>query len=267
MTKGHGHLIIGGGALEASRNKVFARFLKEAGGIASKIVVIAVSSSEPLESFGAVAKALTGLGLPKENLSCVPLTLVSELLSKGWTDKADDKLLPYFQEVSGVWFTGGDQLKTVKSLIMENGEDSPVLSAVRTILAGGGVIGGTSAGAAVMSSKMIARGSDEGVLNYPVCTEPDSYTEEFEEQERLLLMNGLGFFTEGIIDQHFNKRPRLQRLMCALRYLNENVGYGISEDTALCVSLQDQKKEVIGSGYVMKVEYKDEGSFLTNLLS
>lgn len=266
MTKGQGHLIIGGGAIEASKKAVFSRFLQAAGGTDAKISVIASASSYPAENYQAAVEVLTGLGLPEEKLCCVPLTSETALLKEGWTDRADEGLLSYFEGVSGVWFTGGDQIRAVRSLIRDNGEETPVLSAIRGILADGGVIGGSSAGAAVMSRSMIARGTDQGVLQYPVCTEPDSYTEEFDRQERLLLMKGLGFFTEGIIDQHFNTRPRLQRLMCAMQYLQESVGYGISEDTALCVSMADRKKEVIGSGYVMRVEYKGEGSFVTNLL-
>ena len=69
--------------------------------------------------------------------------------------------------------------------------------------------------------------------------------------EQLLLSHGLGFLPGGIVDQHFNRRARLQRLLAAMEDAGENEGFGISEDTALEVSLSDRALRVHGSAYVM----------------
>ena len=69
--------------------------------------------------------------------------------------------------------------------------------------------------------------------------------------EQLLLSRGLGFLPGGIVDQHFNRRARLQRLLAAMEDAGENEGFGISEDTALEVSLSDRALRVHGSAYVM----------------
>lgn len=69
--------------------------------------------------------------------------------------------------------------------------------------------------------------------------------------EQLLLSRGLGFLPGGIVDQHFNRRARLQRLLAAMEDADENEGFGISEDTALEVSLSDRALRVHGSAYVM----------------
>ena len=69
--------------------------------------------------------------------------------------------------------------------------------------------------------------------------------------EQLLLSRGLGFLPGGIVDQHFNRRARLQRLLAAMEDADENEGFGISEDTALEVSLSDRALCVHGSAYVM----------------
>ena len=61
----------------------------------------------------------------------------------------------------------------------------------------------------------------------------------------------LGFLPGGIVDQHFNRRARLQRLLAAMEDAGENEGFGISEDTALEVSLSDRALRVHGSAYVM----------------
>ena len=67
----------------------------------------------------------------------------------------------------------------------------------------------------------------------------------------VLLSRGLGFLPGGIVDQHFNRRARLQRLLAAMEDAGENEGFGISEDTALEVSLSDRALRVHGSAYVM----------------
>ena len=54
-------------------------------------------------------------------------------------------------------------------------------------------------------------------------------------------------------DQHFNRRARLQRLLAAMEDAGENEGFGISEDTALEVSLSDRALRVHGSAYVLSL--------------
>ena len=154
--------------------------------------------------------------------------------------------------MSGVWFSGGDQLHTARLLLQPDGSDTPVLGRMRRLLSDGGVIGGSSAGAAIMSRTMIVRGDDEGTLTLPVCTDAAAYCDNGGvSPEQLLLSHGLGFLPGGIVDQHFNRRARLQRLLAAMEDAGENEGFGISEDTALEVSLSDRALRVHGSAYVM----------------
>ena len=127
------------------------------------------------------------------------------------------------------------------------------------LLSDGGVIGGSSAGAAIMSRIMIARGDDEGALTLPLYTDVRAWQDHSEgfSPEPLLISRGLGFLPHGIVDQHFNRRARLQRLMAAMEASNEAQGFGISEDTALEVSLPDGTFRVLGSAYVMHLTRKD----------
>lgn len=138
---------------------------------------------------------------------------------------------------------------------------------MRRLLSGGGVIGGSSAGAAIMSRTMIVRGDDEGTLTLPVCTDAAAYCDNGGvSPEQLLLSRGLGFLPGGIVDQHFNRRARLQRLLAAMEDADENEGFGISEDTALEVSLSDRALRVHGSAYVMHLT-RSGGTITINKLT
>ncbi len=65
---------------------------------------------------------------------------------------------------------------------------------------------------------------------------------------------GLGIFPFGIIDQHFDRKARLGRLIVALAESGQPHGYGIDEDTALVVDLDAQSAEVFGLGTVVWVD-------------
>lgn len=94
---------------------------------------------------------------------------------------------------------------------------------------GGAVVGGTSAGAAMMSTTMIVGGSD---------TVPTT--------DAVRLGPGLGLVSGLLIDMHFAERGRLARLLAAVAQYPHELGVGIDEDTALVV--EGNRCEVIGSG-------------------
>lgn len=261
----NGTLLIVGGGIGVSREIIFSRFIDCAGGVSSKVGVIVAASNEPIESFESVKETLVSLGLAKENIKLIPITRNEDYIKNGWKDYGESSLVSELENVSGVWFTGGDQLNITKALLNEDMSDSPVLIRIRNILENGGVVGGTSAGAAIMSEDMIARGDDAGALNFPVVRDVASYLEEDSNEflEKMLITKGLGFFKKGIIDQHFNKRARLQRLICALETCNQNNGFGISEDTAMVIPFKTAEKiqfEVLGSGYVVWVRLNEDKS-------
>ena len=250
----NGTLLIAGGnigATEQGKADIFGRFSALCGGKRGKVMLAVCASGEAEESFRFNRELLLSAGIGEVVL--LPLTEDPALLGRsGWTNRADEALLPLFDGVSGVWFSGGDQLHTARLLLQPDGSDTPVLGRMRRLLSGGGVIGGSSAGAAIMSRTMIVRGDDEGTLTLPVCTDAAAYCDNGGvSPEQLLLSRGLGFLPGGIVDQHFNRRARLQRLLAAMEDAGESEGFGISEDTALEVSLSDGALRVHGSAYVM----------------
>ncbi len=130
------------------------------------------------------------------------------------------------RDYGSVFFTGGDQA-LIAAALAPNGVDSPVLAAIRETHAAGGLIAGSSAGAAIMSQVMIEGGTSLEAATYGVVTDPG--------QPGLLLGKGLGFFRWGIVDQHFIKRGRLGRLIVAMAASRTRFGFGVDENTALFI--------------------------------
>ena len=173
----NGTLLIAGGnigATEQGKADIFGRFSALCGGKRGKVMLAVCASGEAEESFRFNRELLLSAGIGEVVL--LPLTEDPALLGRsGWTNRADEALLPLFDGVSGVWFSGGDQLHTARLLLQPDGSDTPVLGRMRRLLSDGGVIGGSSAGAAIMSRTMIVRGDDEGTLTLPVCTDAAAY--------------------------------------------------------------------------------------------
>jgi cyanophycinase len=121
-----------------------------------------------------------------------------------------------------IFICGGDQ-----SRFMSVVTNSPVMDALHMAFKSGAVISGTSAGAAVMSRKMITgnqlkhKDSDAGFVTI--------------ESDNIEITEGLGFLTDVIIDQHFIKRQRLNRLLAASIENPNELCVGIDESTAIIV--------------------------------
>jgi cyanophycinase len=143
--------------------------------------------------------------------------------------------LKRLEEATGIFFTGGNQLRLTTLL-----GGTPVAKLIRVRNARGVAVGGTSAGASILSEHMIAFG-DEGsaVISGSVRLAP-----------------GLGLSNRFIIDQHFRERDRLGRLITALAYNPFAIGIGLDEDTAAFVG-PDETIEVEGSGGVTVVDAAD----------
>jgi cyanophycinase len=117
---------------------------------------------------------------------------------------------------------------------------TPVAKLIRTRNAHGVTVGGTSAGASILSEHMIAAGDEGSSLI----------------AGSVRLAPGLGLTNRIIIDQHFRQRDRLGRLLTALAYNPFAVGIGLDEDTAAFIS-PDEILEVEGSGGVTIVDGSD----------
>lgn len=127
---------------------------------------------------------------------------------------------------TGIWFPGGDQVRIMAVL-----DGTPTAAAIRTRYAAGAVIGGTSAGAAVMSTPMLT-----GDERAPGGARRDT-TQSFITiaREDIVLSNGLGLVDGAIIDQHFLRRKRHNRLISVVLEHPSQLAIGIDESTALVI--------------------------------
>lgn len=229
-----GSLVIIGGALRADNAVVWETIVKQAGGKGSRIAIIPAASGNPQRAAEFAASALNSHGAVS---FVVPL---STRYAETDPSKTPDQIQknPYWvaqiQQAQAVYFTGGDQAKITKALLDANGEPSPMLEAIWSIYRQGGVIAGTSAGAAIMSTTMFSNA--KSVLN----TLKQGVTEGNE------IANGLGFIGNQVfIDQHLIIRGRFARMLPAMMKKSYMLGLGIDENTALLVKQQNEV-EIIG---------------------
>jgi cyanophycinase len=201
-------VLVGGGSLPDS---VRLRFIDLAGGKKARLVVIPTASE-----WGHKTGVFKGFELWKGQ-SAASVTMLHTLDRKKANDPAFIKPLT---EATGVWISGGDQARLTAAY-----SGTAVERELRKMLTRGGVIGGTSAGAAAMSSLMIVSGNPDAKVG-----------------------TGLGLLGDVVIDQHFRNRNRLKRLQGVLDRHPDHLGLGIDEETAVVV--QGHKATVLGNANV-----------------
>jgi cyanophycinase len=187
-------VIAGGGLLP---DAVRGRFLELAGGKAARIVVIPTASD----------KADTPQLLKTPGYFRAEGADVTVLHTHSRAEADDPAFVKPLTVATGVWFTGGAQ-----SRLIEAYHGTAVERELQKLLARGGVIGGTSAGAAVMSRVMILGGTTTATVG-----------------------TGFGFLQGVVVDQHFLTRHRQGRLLGVLAQHPQSPGLGIDEQTAIVV--------------------------------
>jgi len=215
---------IGGAENKENDRHILERFVSVSGGNEADIVVIP-TASRMNETGPRYEKLFATLGAAR----------VTVMDFDTRRDCHEAGRLARLEEASGIFFTGGNQLRLTTLL-----GGTPVAKLIRSRNAHGVTVGGTSAGASILSEHMIAFG-DEGssVISGSVRLAP-----------------GLGLTNRFIIDQHFRQRDRIGRLLTALAYNPFAVGIGLDEDTAAFIG-PDETVEVEGSGGVTIVDGAD----------
>ncbi len=224
-----GHLVVvGGGPIPA---EVTRRFVDLAGGAGkARIAVLPMASALATTGPAKVAE-LRGLGAD------------AFVLDVGPQDADADSIVAKLDGVTGVWFPGGDQNRIMTAI-----GGSRTARAIIDRYASGAVVGGTSAGAAVMSSMMIT-GDEKRVGG----TRPPSDSAQAFitiDRDNIVTTPGLGMIDVAIVDQHFVRRRRLNRLISLVLEHPRMLGAGIDESTAIVVR-PDRTWEIIGASVVM----------------
>ena len=161
----------------------------------------------------------------------------------------DPQLIARLEAFGSIFFTGGDQSRIVGTLV-QNGEDTPALTAIRALYAEGGLIAGSSAGAAIMSGPMIMGGTSLNAISRGLESQPV----DEDDYDTFRMGSGLGFFTWGVVDQHFLARGRIGRLLCAAEHTGDAYAFGIDENSALIV--QGGRGEVVGETGVLFIDLR-----------
>jgi cyanophycinase len=252
-----GNLVIVGGGLDETNRSIHNQLIEFAGGKETAVFAIIPSASGvPVQSYVSFRNILISYGISPEHIHLIHIAMVDDDSTafeneSTWRMNGDDPhLAGIVRSCSAVWFTGGDQSRTLKTLIRPDGSQTLVLEAVWEVFRSGGVIGGTSAGAAIMSEHMIGGGNSLVALTHGVITGYQG--DDFPEGDGLLMLKGLGFFPYGIVDQHFDARARIGRLAVALMdsAYGAPMGFGIDENTALIYFGRQNLMKVAGASGV-----------------
>jgi cyanophycinase len=256
-----GTLVIVGGALSPDNDAVHTAFIQAArarvpSGTAPRFLIIPAASGAPSDSARAFAQQLERRGVAAAQIAVARVAVrddpgTADIDESRWASGGSaPEEVAKAEQADGIWFVGGDQARILATLKTAGGEDTALLKVLRARLARGAVIGGTSAGAAIMSEAMILQGDSLPALLRPLGA-PDSV-----DGEALVMGQGLGFFPHGVVDQHFDRRDRLGRLARAVstRPAPQRLGFGIDEDTALLVDLAAGRAMAIGAGSVSMLD-------------
>ncbi len=214
-------VIVGGGGADAS---IWKRFIELAGGPDSTIVVVTTAMEDPLAPESGEEKVLKKYGAKN----------VVALHTRDRKEADDPKFSAVLTKATGVWFSGGRQWRFVDSY-----EGTLTFKRFHEVLARGGVIGGSSAGASIQSEYM-PRGHPLG--NTVVAA---------EGYER-----GFAFLPGCAVDQHFFARKRTADMTGLMKEYPQYLGIGIDEGTAIVVT--GRVAEVIGKSKVAFYDTKKQ---------
>jgi cyanophycinase len=213
-------VIVGGGGMP---QPILDAFLSASGGRGGVVGIIPTSTSDPE---GALKEWKQDL--EKAGLVCVPIDVRKR------ADASDPAMLERARRCTGFWFSGGDQNQVGDKIV-----GTPLQNIILERYEGGAAIGGTSAGAAIMS-KLMFTGDDRNGKEALSEFGPGAYRTR----------EGMGFLPERVIvDQHFLRRGRENRLFSVVMEHPDHLGLGIDEATALVV--KNGRATVLGERSVM----------------
>jgi len=214
-----GQLVIIGGAEDKLRHRtILTRFITLAGGPEARILIVSTASSLGEEATDLYASLFRALGAA-EVVSLRPL-----LREEANSLRAAELV----RDATAIFLTGGNQLR-LSSVVGGTRLGRAIAERHRHGL----VVAGTSAGASAMASHMVAFGAGGAT----------------PKQRMTQMSAGLGLLPGVVIDQHFEQRNRIGRLLALVALSPGLLGIGIDEDTAAVVG-PSGVLEVIGKGSV-----------------
>ncbi|HEX2061619.1 MAG TPA: cyanophycinase [Thermoanaerobaculia bacterium] len=221
MERKVGTLLLIGGNEDKDEDSmvILPHFVKLCGGSSARIIVCGTPSEKVEEKERTYRQLFEKIG-------------VAEVMEPDITkrhDGADDELVAMIQRATGIFFTGGDQLR-LTAIVAGTPFGNEI---ARRVFEEGLIAGGTSAGAAAMSSTMFISGNSKGTVR----------------RSDVGLAPGLGYWRDTVVDTHFAQRGRVSRMLVIFAHNPQILGVGIDEDTAIEVH-PGEKFTVVGNGAV-----------------
>jgi cyanophycinase len=219
---GRGPVVVIGGAEDKRGDRLVLSRLVEMAGPDPHLVVLSTASMRGEEAIARYGELFTEMGAARVT-GLRPLT----------REEADDPAASAtVMGANGVFLTGGNQVRLVSVIGGTRLEDALFSARDR-----GAVIAGTSAGASAVAAHMVAFGRPGA-----------------SPRHRMVHISaGLGLIEDVIVDQHFEQRGRMGRLLAAVAISPKLLGLGLDEDTAAIV-YADRTLEVVGKGSVTIVD-------------
>jgi len=216
-------MVIGGAEDKIHGRLILQTFFQRCGATDARIAIIPSASREPAATGSRYVAIFEEMGA--KAIEVVDIREREHGSNPQWQ--------AFIEECTGVFMTGGDQLRLCGLL-----SDTPIMECVRTRARLGEItLAGTSAGAAVMGQQMIAGGGSG----------------ESPNRSLVDMTAGLGIIPEVVVDQHFHNRNRMARLLSAVASNMDKLGIGIDEDT--CAMFEHNGTfQVIGKGTVTIID-------------
>jgi cyanophycinase len=205
-------VVVGGGTTVA---EIVGRTLELAGGRDAVVAVLAQSSAESDAGAASVKMWLDAGAKEAANVAFADAAAARAALARATL----------------IWMPGGDQNRFMTAI-----EGTGLDEVIRARHAAGAVVGGTSAGAAVLAAEMFTGDADLKSL----------------KAGATVTAKGLGILPALLIDQHFLTRQRDNRLISAVFDHPSLVGVGIDESTAVIV--RGTRFEVVGRSSVVVID-------------
>lgn len=214
-------MAIGGAEDRVGECQILKEFVRLAKGDKARIVVMTTATDSPEEMGEVYIKAFTKIGVQDVR--------VVDVSSRA--DAIDAETIEAVRQATGLFFTGGDQLH-ITSLMGGTELQRVINERYEKDL----IVGGTSAGAAMMSNSMILTGDSD----------------ESPRMGMVEIAAGMDLIVGCMIDTHFSQRGRHGRLLAAVAHYPQDVGFGIDENTAMIVDKTGFK--VVGEGSVTVID-------------
>eukprot|EP00095_Tigriopus_kingsejongensis_P000431 maker-scaffold171_size289870-snap-gene-1.37 protein:Tk00431 transcript:maker-scaffold171_size289870-snap-gene-1.37-mRNA-1 annotation:"hypothetical protein CAPTEDRAFT_193384" len=249
-------LFLVGGGLADDNDVLYSKFVELAGGSGNaQIGIVTGASADPQDSADFYLQQFLDYGAVSTYF--VPVYEGNE------GGAIDEQVVQEIQSLTGIFFGGGDQTRLTALLYTISGGDrveTPVMTAIREVYeSGAAVVGGTSAGAAVMSGGVMVSGG----MSYDALAYGSSTDSEYEDDLTYEAAGGMGLAAGLVVDTHFSQRGREGRMIRLLSDTKDipmgtNNGAGIDENTAFIVTSdlngQNRRAEVLGENGVFLVD-------------